>query len=78
MSIHDPQLNPTVSAVLREQAAAIYAAWIAGNEATASAMLRAVPHERTAYVVFTLAVLAVNEGPHTQFAMSRFMEGVTQ
>lgn len=74
MSIHDPQLNPTVSAVLREQAAAIYAAWIAGNEATASAMLRAVPHERTAYVVFTITIIAVDEGRRTAYEMSRWMD----
>lgn len=77
MSIHDPNLNPSVSAALREQAAAIFSAWVQGNISTASAMLSQVPHERTAYVAFTLAVMAVHEGPHTQYAMAKFMEGVT-
>jgi len=74
MSIHDSQLNPTVSTVLREQASAIYHKWITGNETTASAMLRAVPPDRTAYVVFTLTIIAVNEGPHTAYEMSRWMD----
>jgi len=70
--------NTTMMETLRAQAAAIYNSWIEGHANTASAMLRQVPHERTAYVVFNLSVLAVHEGPHTQYAMSKFIEGVTQ
>ncbi len=77
MSTHDPQLNPSVSAALREQAAAIYGSFCAGNIPTAQAMLRAVPHKRTAYVVFNLSMLAVHEGPNTQYALSKFIEQVT-
>lgn len=72
------QLHRTISEALRQQAGAIYQTWIEGNVATAQAMLNQVPHERTAYVVFTLTVLAVHEGPHTQHAMSHFMEAVTK
>lgn len=77
MSIHNPQLNPTVAAALREQAAAIYLAWAQGNVSTASAMLSQVPPKRTAYVAFALAVMAIHEGPHTQYAMAKFIERVT-
>ncbi len=72
------RLHPTMGGALRDQAAAIYQTWIEGNVLTAQAMLNQVPHERTAYVVFTLTVLAVHEGPHTQHALSRFIKAVTK
>lgn len=75
MPTHDLNLHPSVSAALREQAAAIYSAFCAGNISAASAMLNQVPHERTAYVVFTLTVHAINDG--FQFPMSKFIKQVT-
>ena len=70
------RLHPTLSQTLREQAGSIYAMWKEGHKSTAHAMLMQVPQERTAYVVFTMTVLAVHEGD--QHAFSHFTEGVTQ
>jgi len=68
--------NPTMTAALRDQAGAIYNAWLNGNKATARAMLAQVPHERTAYVTMTMTVLAVHEG--RQYEFTQFIEGATQ
>ena len=68
--------NETMTAALRDQAGAIYNAWINGNKATARAMLAQVPHTRTAYVVMTMTVLAVHEGKQHPF--SQFIEGATE
>lgn len=68
--------NPTMTAALRDQAGAIYNAWINGNKAMARAMLAQVPPERTAYVTMTMTVLAVHEGK--QFKFSKFIEGATE
>lgn len=68
--------NPTMLTALRDQAGAIYQAWINGNKATARAMLAQVPHERTAYVTMTMTVLAVHEGQQYEFA--QFIEGATR
>ena len=69
------RLHPTLSDTLRQQAGSIYRTWRDGHNATAHAMLNQVPAERTAYVVFTMTVLAVHEGD--QHAFSHFIEGVT-
>lgn len=71
-----PKLNTTLADVLREQAGAIYRCWIGGHEHTARAMLRQVPHDRTAYVVMTMTVLAIHEGK--QYLFSQFIEGATK
>jgi len=68
--------NPTMTAELRNQAAAIYNAWINGNKVTAHAMLSQVPRERTAYVTMVMTVLALHEG--LQFEFSKFIEGAIQ
>ena len=75
--MNTPTRNPMTEA-LRQQATAIYNTWSQGNISTAEAMLGQIPHKRTAYVTFTLAMLAVNEGLHSKYAMSRFIEGVTE
>ncbi|RMH22114.1 MAG: hypothetical protein D6698_01775 [Gammaproteobacteria bacterium] len=66
----------TLTSALRDQATAIYNSWINGHKQTAEAMLNQVPRERIAYVVFTMAVLAIHDGD--QYAFSRFIEGVTR
>lgn len=68
--------NPTMLTALRDQAGAIYNCWINGNKATAAAMLHQVPHDRTAYVVMTMTVLAIHEGK--QYPFSQFIEGATK
>lgn len=68
--------NPTMLSALREQAGAIFETLCAGNVSTATAMLAQVPHHRTAYVVFTMSVLAIHEG--VQYPFSRFIEGATR
>lgn len=67
--------SSSVTATLREQAATIYNTWLAGHLSTAKAMLSQIPHERTAYVVMTMTILAVNEGH--QFKFSGFISEVT-
>jgi hypothetical protein len=67
--------NPTMLEALRDQAGAIYNAWINGNKATAAAMLSQVPHHRTAYVVMTMTVLAIHEGK--QYDFSQFIARAT-
>lgn len=69
------RLHPTLSQTLREQASSIYHTWRDGHKTTAHAMLNQVPRERTAYVVFTMTVLAIHDGD--QHAFSHFIEGVT-
>lgn len=69
-------MNTTVLSALREQANAIYQSWLNGNKSTARAMLHQVPHDRTAYVVMTMTVLAVHEGK--QYLFSKFIEGATE
>lgn len=69
-------MNTTMLSALRDQAGAIYNAWINGNKSTARAMLHQVPHDRTAYVVMTMTVIAIHEGK--QYPFSRFIEGATE
>jgi hypothetical protein len=61
---------------LREQASAIYNCWINGNESTAATMLHQVPHDRTAYVVLMMTVLALHEGK--QYPFSQFIARATR
>lgn len=68
--------NPTMLEALRDQAGAIYRTWIGGNDSSARAMLAQVPHHRTAYVVFTMSVLAIHEG--RQYPFSQFIARATQ
>lgn len=67
--------NPTMLSALRDQAGAVYKTWISGSQLSAQAMLRQVPPDRTAYVVFTMSVLAIHEG--RQYDFSKFIEGAT-
>lgn len=68
--------NLTMLTALHDQAGAIYNCWINGNKATAAAMLRQVPHDRSAYVVMTMTILAIHEGK--QYPFSQFIEGATK
>ena len=68
--------NSTTLNTLRDQAIDIYSRWVNGNTSTAIAMLHQIPNDRTAYVVMTMTMFAIDDG--YQYSFSRFIEGATR
>jgi hypothetical protein len=54
-------VNPSVGTALRDQASAIWKAYVEGNKSTARVMFSQVRHERKAYVTMWLMGVAAND-----------------
>lgn len=68
-------MEETLARALRDLACPVYQTWLAGNHGTAAAMLSMIELRFLPYVIFTLTVMAINEGRQREF--SRFIEGLT-